>query len=184
MCPWWHLRSLPNLAARAAKQQRDWSTANSGNVVDEIDTETCHTPSIDLVIGDASERNSSILNSYLISVCFFSWWFQPIWNILYSQIGSFPHRGMNTQKQPKTMKPPPSFDIFRQYFGCEAWCQSFGKPWAVAHRQMTTHQDSKKKKTLDPCVRHVWYTGSRGKKNIAYMDPIGHGTKKKHLFQN
>ena len=154
MCPWWHLRSLPNLTSRQA-------AANSGNVVDEIDTETCHTPSIDLVIGDTSQKELQSFSIHTWSLYDFlvGGWTTHLENI--SQIGSFPHRGMNTRKE---MKPPPSFNIFRRYFGCEAWCQSFG------NRGSCALSDDNESGFLEPIgsywihMSHVWYTGSRGKR--------------------
>ena len=38
-----------------------------------------------------------------------SWWFQPIWKILYSQNGNLPQIGVNIKKY---LKPPPGSKIF------------------------------------------------------------------------
>ena len=42
---------------------------------------------------------------------FASWWFQPIWKLLYSQTGNLPQMGVNNKK---SLKPPPRLAIVIQ----------------------------------------------------------------------
>ena len=45
--------------------------------------------------------------TYMNGWCLSSWWFQPIWKILYSQNGNLPQIGVKIKKY---LKPPPSHD--------------------------------------------------------------------------